>query len=1035
MKRIKHAWRLGAAVAFVAIAALSAAAPASAANPTWRLSAETPDSVNAGKIVLVDAWVENVGNVPLTGNLTIADTFPAGIAPTDPEIDGTFFGASCQDAGQTSTCTVNVDGMLPGAQVRFRYTSHVDPSAIGTLVNSVTVSGGGMAAPATSEQSMTVGPPGPFGIETFGMSILDANRDPAVQAGSAPQEADNTIRLRTAESAVLPVPDAAPIEHLKDTVVHVPAGFVGNPTATPVRCTASELTAASPDDPTLRIPDCPDDSQVGIAHVVTHQPGLGPDIVPVYNMVPRPGAPAEFGFSYDAITIGIVARLRPDNGIDLVARDAPSSVAISEVDVTLWGVPAGSSHDNQRGICLENYMGNFQGRTCPTNARPVPFLRLPTSCGDPLPWSVDLTTYTHPDPPGFHADTTTPRTEGCQFLPFQPTFSLVPSVTTPHTPSGVDARLTMPQDTSATGLAEADVRSTTVTLPDGMTINPSGADGLQACTDAELNLGQDGVATCPDGSKIGTVTLTSPLLDHPIDGTVYLRTQASNDPLSGNLFRLAIEVRSDNDGIDLKLPGSVRADPFTGQITTTFDDLPQLPFSELDLHFKTGARAPLTTSRSCGLQTTSVELASWSDKLVDTSNTFNLSGDGNGAPCPASGFAPTFTAGSQNPVAGASTPFLVSLDRSDNDQLFQGLSVYSPTGLLGRIRSADLCSEAAANAGTCGDGSLIGSATVGAGTGPDPFFVSGGKVFLTGPYKGAPYGLSVVTQAIAGPFNLGTVVVRAAIHIDPRTAQLQVVSDAFPTIVSGVPLNLRSIRLSIDKPGFMVNPTNCGVKHVLGTATSTQGANAGLSSRYQVGSCKNLAFSPKLSMTVGSVGHTSPGSSAPLTATLTQRAGQSNLREVKVMLPAMLDAHLAVVTHACTLAQYNAGNCRRAEIGSATAVSPLLRHALHGAAFFVKHPGRPLPDIMVALRGEVNIDLVGKVSVVHSTYLETDFSVPDAPVTKFTLSLVSGATHGPIGVVTNLCTKKARAATTGIVMRGQNGASISVHQRMHIRGC
>lgn len=1035
MKTPKHARRLGTAAITLAMMTMALVAiPASAASPTWRLSTGTPDSINAGKHVLVDAWVENVGDVPLTGNLTIADTFPAGITPANPEIEGTLFGSSCQDTGQTSTCTVNVDGMVPGAQVRFRYLSQVDPSATGALVNSITVAGGGMADPATSEQAMTVGPPGPFGIKTFGMSIGDASNDPTAQAGSAPKEADNTLRLLTVESSVFP--EIAPLEHLKNTVVHVPAGFVGNPTATPARCTAGQLTAASPNDPTLRIPDCPQDSQVGIAHVVTHAPGLGPDIVPVYNMVPRLGAPAEFGFSYDAITVEIVARVRPDNGIDLVVRDAPSSVAISEVDVTLWGVPADRSHDNQRGVCLENYMGNFQGETCPTSARPAPFLRLPTSCTDnPLPWSVDLTTYVHPDPPGFHADTTTPRIEGCQYLPFDPSFSLVPSVKTPHTPSGLDVKLRMPQDTSPTGLAEADVQRTTVTLPDGMTINPSSADGLQACTDDQLNLGRDGVSTCPDGSKIGTVTLTSPLLDHPVDGSVFLRTQASDDPLSGNLFRIAIEVRSDNDGIDLKLPGSIRADPFTGQLTTTFDQLPQLPFSALDLHFKTGARAPLTTSRTCGPQTTSVELASWSDKLVDTTDSFNLSGDGNGAPCSASGFAPAFTAGSQNPVAGASTPFLVSLDRSDNDQLFKGLTVYSPTGLLGRIRSADLCPEAAANAGTCGDGSLIGSSIVGAGTGPNPFFVSGGKVFLTGPYHGAPYGLSVVTRAIAGPFDLGTVVVRAAVNLDRRTAQLQVTSDAFPTIVKGVPLNLRSIRLSIDKPGFMVNPTNCGVKQVLGTATSTEGASASLGSRYQVGNCRNLGFSPKLSMTVGSVGHTSAGSSAPLSATLTQPAGQSNLREVKVMLPAMLDAHLAVVTHACTLAQFSAGNCRRAEIGSATAVSPLLRRPLRGGAFFVKHPGRPLPDIMVALRGEVSIDLVGKVSIVHSTYLVTDFAVPDAPVTKFTLNLVSGATHGPLGVVTNLCTKKARTATTGILMRGQNGASISVHQRMHIRGC
>jgi hypothetical protein len=351
-----------------------------------------------------------------------------------------------------------------------------------------------------------------------------------------------------------------------------------------------------------------------------------------------------------------------------------------------------------------------------------------------------------------------------------------------------------------------------------------------------------------------------------------------------------------------------------------------------------------------------VELVSWGDAVVNSSSQFTTTG------CQSPRFAPTLKAGVDNPVAGSSSPFRVILDRSDDDEEFRSVTIGTPRGLLARVKDAVKCSNAAANAGNCPDGSLIGHAHVAAGVGPNPFWVTGGRVYLTESYRGAPYGLAVAVPAIAGPFNLGTVVVRQAIHVDPRTAQLSVVSDPFPAILKGVPLHIRSVRVAVDKPRFMVAPTNCSRQQVSGTATSLAGSTAPLADRFQVGNCEDLRFSPRLSLFVGSRGHTGRGISTPFKAVLRQKPGQSNLRSVKVVLPHTLAALLNVVNNACSLAEYENDRCEASRAGTAVAHTPLLKDPLQGGAYFVRHPGRPLPDLMVRLRGEIAIDLVGRVT-------------------------------------------------------------------------
>jgi hypothetical protein len=1023
-------------LAFAAALIATSAATAVGA-PVLKLSTLVPDHVTAGKLMYTLVSVQNVGTDPLTGNLTVRYDLPPEIPPVDPAVDSSNVGLTCQTVGQAYECTGDVTGIQPGSQIRLRAITVVDGNASGTLTGAISVSGGGASDDVTNPVSIVVGPSGPFAINAFDIDMTDGlTAPPASRAGSDPSEIVTAVRLLSEAATNLDFPSpilvaTAPTESFRDVIVHVPPGLVGNPTATPVRCTPSQLTTQNP---TAQIPMCPAESQVGLVQI------LGGDIIALYNMVPPRGTPAAFGFFYNSIVVTLKAKLRPSDhgvdGIDIVTEKAPSSIPIPKFEVTLWGSPNDSSHNHLRHGCLNGGFGyNPNAGDCSvSSASNVPFLRTPTSCpGTPLPWSIDIDTYQHPGS-FVHAETTTPAIEGCTFNPFDPGLVLTPSTFAPHAPSGVDATLSQDQDWGINGIAPADVRRVSVTLPEGLTINPSSADGLAACTDAQLGLGQEGPSSCPDAAKLGTVELHTPLLDHPVGGTIFLRTQNSQDPESGELFRMAVEIRSDEDGIAIKLPGAIQAnpvrdDPKSGQLTTVFDDLPQLPFESMTLRFKQGPRAPLASPRRCGTHTTSADILSWGDAPRHIETSFTTTG------CRPHTFEPTLRAGVEQPVAGSSSPFHLSLSRTDDDEELSGLTVNTPRGLLARVKDAVQCSSSAAERDDCPAGSLIGHAKVAAGVGSLPFWVTNGRVYLTGPYRRAPYGLMVAVDAIAGPFDLGTVVVRQAIHVDPRTAELSVVSDPFPTIVKGVPLHVRRIRVSVDKARFMVAPTNCSTLAVRGVATATDGTTARLSSRFKVGGCRSLPFSPKLSLTVGDNGRTTRGISTPFRAVLTQKPGQSNIKSVRVQLPGSLAALLNVVQRACSLEQYQDGRCRGSEAGSAVARTPLLRDPLKGGVFFVRHPGRPLPDLMVALRGDIDIDLVGRVTVVDSKYLTTNFdTIPDAPVSKFTLNIVAG-THGPLGVVTNLCSKRGQRSTALVQMRGQNGDAITRHTRLRIRGC
>lgn len=1053
--------RAAVSMAIAMVGLLAPAAAAHAAGPAWRIDSVADTTVAPGGSLDYFVTVTNKGDQATNDVYSVTMTLPNGMTSTAAsDANGLL---TCSGAGtNVVTCSapdpfsaaLPPGGLEPDSQDTIDLTASVDPGVSGTLTSTMVVSGGGAAAPAsTVDPTLVTSTPPTFGVDAFdGQMTANEAGDPYTQAAGHPYAQTVSLDYNSMDSGDPNSGPVWPVEPIKDVVVDLPPGTVGNPTVV-AQCTAADLANSETFNPRSL---CPPASQVGVVTVrrggspLFFSPAWGKTFgpLPIFNMVPPPGVPARFGFNVSGTVVTMDAQVRSnDNGLSLSVRNIPEALPLVGTSVTFWGVPADPSHDAQRA-CSGQPQPVSGGPTCAAGVAPKAFLRNTTSCADT---STGLLTTAHIDswrgssaeasfrthvPPGYPypADQQGARQgpTGCENVPFDPSLSARPTGSArAGSPAGFKVDLSLPQSDDPTVLGEADLKTAVVTLPQGMSVSPSSADGLGGCSQAQVALGSSADPACPDASKIGTVTIDTPLLNEPLTGSVYLA--APHDNPFGSL--LAMYVVAKGPGFYLKLPGKVQADASTGQLTATFDDNPQLPFSNLELQFKDGPRAPLVMPATCGQYTTHAELTSWSGKRATSDSSFSIGQMSDGSPCAAPGFKPGFEAGTTNPIAGASSPFVLRLTRSDGDQLLRSLTLWMPTGVTGRIATTVLCSDAAANAGTCGDASKIGGVTVGAGAGPNPFYITTGRAYITGPYKGAPFGLSMVVPAVAGPFDLGTVVVRAAIYVDRHSAQLKIVSDPLPLVLQGIPLDLRDLRVTVDRPHFMVNPTSCAVKHVLDMVSSDSGAVAHASERFQVGECRNLSFAPHISMSVGSRGHTAARHSTPLTTTITQPAGQSNLRQVEVTLPTTLDALLPVVNRACTLAQYDAGRCGRAKAGSAVAVTPLLSHPLRGGAYFVRHPGRPLPDLMIALRGEVSLDLVGRVTIPGGTRLRTNFdTIPDAPITRFQLKIVAGG-NGPIGVVTHLCSKRARNATVAISMRGQNGAAIDKQQRLHIGGC
>jgi hypothetical protein len=1053
--------RRGAMLAFLAaVLLLAVSAAVAVADPVNEIDVISNTTAAPGSTHVYYVNVLNVGDQPNADADAdgVADdprvltvTLPPGVTATGAS--GFRWDCSATDFSTSPSvvsCT-NTSVLIPTKKrsTHLNVTTSVDPNAVtGPATATFDMTGGNAVPVSTVDETSITSQTPPFGIDSFdGQVASDAAGDVLTQAGGHPYSISTQIFFNTFTNPVELTGDTWPVAQPKDLLVDLPPGFVGSATATGESlCTLAQLSNASGLE---ALPLCPPGSQVGLATIFTANGLLLDDTIPVFNMVAPPNAPARFGFDASGSVVTLDASLRSggDYGLTVGVHDIPEALALAGTRLTFWGVPADPSHDGLRA-CPGQLSPGTGGPTCTTEVPRRAFLRNPTSCTAP---GVGLTTSLRADSwadPGDFASASfvshlAPNlpfphgaeqgTTGCADVPFEPTFSAGPSPSgAAGAPSGFAFDLNVPQNDDPDQIATGDLKKAVVTLPVGLRVSPSSANGLGACSPAQINLNSAADSACPGSSKLGTVTIDTPLLKDPLTGSVYLATPHDNP--SGSLIALYIVVRG--PGLVVKLPGSVAADPVTGQLKATFDNNPQLPFSHLHLEFLGGPRAALVDPPQCGSYPTDAVLDSWSGATVTSDSSFDVSKDGNGTPCGPARFAPTLSAGVDSVKAGQHTSFTLRLARDDADQEFKALTVTTPKGLLAKVAGVPLCPAANAAAGTCSEASRVGSVLTGAGAGTDPFYLPG-RVYLTGPYKGGPYGLSIVVPAVAGPFDLGTVVVRTAIQVDRHTAQLHVISDPLPTILQGIPLQIRDVRVTIDRSRFMLNPTSCVEKHVTSQVSSTGGKTANPSDRFQVGGCSKLRLAPKLTLTVGSKGHTHLHASAPLTAKLTQTPGQSNLASVRVSLPATINALLSVVNNACTRAAFDAGRCgAKARTGSAVAVTPLLSKPLRGSVYFVKTAKKgALPDLIVALRGQVNVDLVGKVTIPGGIRLSTTFNtIPDVPIKSFALRLVAGK-NGVVGAAANLCSASAKQAKANVSFRGQNGAVINRSQSLQVRGC
>jgi hypothetical protein len=1029
--------RIAGATLLVCALACAFAASASASGPKLRLHNIVPNTVRAGEQMTVRFFVENVGDKPTQGPIDVVDTFGQAVAGvksgsqtgTNSAAEGPIGPTECQ--GGTTALSCVVDGPLrPGVQVYIEVTATVPAQQSGTISDAITVSGGGMIGTTQEERTIAIAPPGAFGFDAAAVELLNADESTDVQAGSVPAEYTTKLRWKSFYSQLNSLSKSVNSdEYAKNIVAHLPAGFIGNPSASAL-CKADELATTLPVPPASQeIPSCSPDSQIGVVRVqmggITQTTGL-------FNMVPPYGVSAELGFNVLGTVIQLDAYVRPgDHGLDVVSRDTSTTVNVTGVEVTVWGVPSDPSHDIYRSDCIVGGIADWGpgGLKCPTTATRQAFLRMPTSCsGAPLSFGVEADSYEQPDV-WSTASFQGPTVAGCDMVPFTPSISVDPTGTATSSPTGVSVTLSLPQSKSPEGLAQADLKKAVVTLPEGMSINPATADGLQVCDDAQLHLDTNTPAECPEGSKIGTAVLHTQLIANPIEGSVFLRPQLSQDPMSGEMFRMVIELRDDAHGLDFKIPGQIQANPQTGRLTTTFDDNPQFPFEDITLEFKSGARSALSTPPTCTVQRTEAKLYSWArpEEAIERSNSFQLTSGPDGTPCPGAvlPFSPGLNAGVSDVEAGAFTSFLSTFTRSDADQHLQGVSITMPKGLLGSLVGLPLCPEAQANAGTCSQESQIGTVTAGAGTGPTPFYVTGGRVYMTTSYKGAPFGLSIVVPTVAGPYDLGNVVVRAKVEIDPHTAQLTVTSDPLPQVVGGIPVDLRLVNVTINRPNFVFNPTNCAPSTVAGQITGVQGTVADVANTFQVTNCAALKFPPQFKVTTN--GKTSRAGGASLTATLTYPKmilGKFvNIAKVKVSLPKQLPSRLTTLQKACTAQTFEANPAAcpvPSRIGMATASTPVLPVPLSGPVYFVSHGGQAFPDLVVVLQGYgVTVDLVGNTFISKTGITSTTFNtVPDVAVGSFQLRLPEGP-YSALAANGNLCKAHLSMPTTFVGQDGQ----------------
>jgi DNA-binding beta-propeller fold protein YncE len=885
---------------------------------------------------------------------------------------------------------------------------------------------------------------------------------PDSQAGSHPFAVTTRFLVNSESNGNLPL-GMRP----KDYYVELPAGFAGSVAKIP-RCKISEMES---DFYSQGEPFCSTASQVGVIRYFQPGPGTGhleeKSLGPVYNMAPTPGAPAELAFNVVGFPIPVTVQLRSDGdyGISAEVHNVSEQLEIAGAQMTLWGVPASPAHDRERFLPQsQGAAPGDEGQPLPAGTPEVPFLTNPTRCGAVEEATIMSDSWIRPGklaedgrPVPGSENWATARTQmypdgitGCRKLTFEPQIEVKPDTSVADSPMGMTVEVKVPQDEDPNNLATPSLRNATVSLPQGVSIDPSAANGLQGCAPAQIKLHSETAPECPNASQIGKLELTTPLLPEPLSGQIYLSSQRS-----GNVFHIFLVI--EGQGVLIKLEGSVEANGETGQVISRFTENPQLPFSELKLTFYGGSDAALASPQPCGSYTTTSALEPWSQEGAEQElghplatpsplSQFKIQSGCSGA------FAPSFSAGTSTPTAGSFSPFSLTFSRKDGEQNLSGVSLMLPPGLIGKLAGVEECSNAQIEAAehssaaaeqanpSCPAGSQLGTVQTGAGPGEKPFFLGGG-VYLTGPYKGAPFGLVEIVPVLAGPFDLGTVVVRQTINVDPHTAQVGVSSDPLPTIIDGIPLRIRTVHVEINRPEFVLNPTDCLQLQIAGTLTDEQGASAPQSVPFEVGNCATLPFKP--SFAVSTQAKTSKVDGASLHVKIAEKQGEANIHRVDLELPKVLPSRLSTLQKACTEAQFDvnpAGCPAGSVIGTATAHTPLLLAPLTGPAYLVSHGGAAFPDVEFVLQadergGNIEIVLDGKTQIKKGITYSHFETVPDAPISSFETVLPEGP-HSVLSTEnpgqTNLCARKLLLPLT---ITGQNGASAQQSQRVEVTGC
>jgi len=993
-----------------AVSALGAAAPV----PAWApVAVAAPTNLPPGGEGTIVVYVQNVGGAPSSGTITIEDQLPSGLTLSG-DVSGE--GWECPLLGPAEVVCTTTEAVPPGAIAEpVGIPVEVGAAAVGDAVNSVTVTGGAAAGAASYRQPVSLSAIAARpGVQAFTAGFHEADGSLSAGAGSHPHAMTavvfvNTVEIGTGE--IVPAGDAKAIE------LSLPPGFLANPAALPGCAEALEDL------------ECPSATQVGIAEPIIRSFEKAAAVTPVHSIAEPNGYPAMFTMTpFNSAEMAAVVRLRSDDdyGTSLELPNISPQEPLYGAFLALWGEsPAKTA-----------------------------FLTLPTGCElqAAQPPSIRLSFEAWQTAGAFeYRQVPVPPVTGCESLDFGAELALAPTVAEADSPSAFEARLTVPTGglTDPPAPAASELRQAVVALPAGVTLNASVADGLQTCSAAQIGLrGADfpppaGIRfdnapnRCPEASKIGTAELQSALLGKSMTGTLYLAEQGDGNPFGSLLaFYLVVEDRATR--IVLKLPGAVDVDPSDGRIAVTFRDLPQIPITSMKLAFKGGSRSLLATPSVCGQFVSTATGTPWSapesGPAAVSRSSFAIGSGPEGGACAQTAaerpFAPGFRAGTTPALAGHPAPVTLRLTRADGEQELDRVAVALPPGIAADLREVATCSPAALAARACSGQSQVGTATIGAGVGPTPYYLRDGRIYLAGPYKGAPLSLALVLPMRAGPLDLGVEVVRMALRIDPDSGGVTVDGDPLPQIVKGIPTKIRDLRIELDRPGFTRNPSSCEPTSIAGIADGASGAVARLSTRFQVGGCERLGFKPRLSVSLSGA-PPRRGGHPQMKAVLRSRPGGAGIRRAAIVLPQTELLENAHVRGVCPRPRFAAGTCpRRSVYGEATVWSPLLDEPLRGPVY-LRASAQRLPDLAAALDGRLRLNLAAKVDSVRGRVRTTFEGLPDFPVSRLALTL-RGGRRGLLVNNTDLCRANPRAAA---FFRAHNDKARRTGAAVGVGGC